>query len=270
MTNTPTMTDEELLELAEKAEGESPESPQMDALVIACTTARIKSLLLDRKADKSRIAELARERDAYRTTLIEAGRAGGAFLTDQVSREFLEGVPMQIAGLVNALRSRAETAEAALTELRERVLGVVERYDDGSQVELGSYSGGAAKEGAWGAMSLIFRAPDGSSQVRRYVATGPQQDWDAQPADLKGAGGVKFIARIVMSAVALALMGLSGATALTLLMIDSRWDTFADKFLSLVRVGVGFGFGGLAFCCLVIAGSALVSDDFPDFKDPSK
>ena len=73
-----------------------------------------------------------------------------------------------------------------------------------------------------------------------------------------------------MSAVALALMGLSGATALTLLMIDSRWDTFADKFLSLVRVGVGFGFGGLAFCCLVIAGSALVSDDFPDFKDPSK
>ena len=42
-------------------------------------------------------------------------------------------------------------------------------YDDGSFVTLDSYSGGAAKEGAWGSLSVRFHYPDGSSSVRSYA-----------------------------------------------------------------------------------------------------
>lgn len=47
-------------------------------------------------------------------------------------------------------------------------LALLAKYDDGSRVELGSYSGGAHPKGAWSEISLVFVSPDGNEIPRRY------------------------------------------------------------------------------------------------------
>ncbi len=56
----------------------------------------------------------------------------------------------------------------------------VAEYDDGSKVYISSYAGGAAKEGAWGTLTLMFVDPDGNHTIRPYVAAGPARPWPVQ------------------------------------------------------------------------------------------
>ena len=68
-------------------------------------------------------------------------------------------------------------------------------YDDGTHVELDSYSGGGSPEGLWGKLALAFVAADGSRQVRKYTANGPTHDYVllAHPAAPKAEqGGERF------------------------------------------------------------------------------
>ena len=43
-------------------------------------------------------------------------------------------------------------------------------YDDGREIFLDSFSGGASKEGHFGTLTLRFTKPNGEELVRKYVA----------------------------------------------------------------------------------------------------
>jgi hypothetical protein len=47
--------------------------------------------------------------------------------------------------------------------------GLLEWYESGDKVLLGSYAGGADPRGAWSTLSLVFRSADGTEEIRWYT-----------------------------------------------------------------------------------------------------
>lgn len=76
----------------------------------------------------------------------------------------------------------------------DEVGGLLCEYDDGSAVFLSAHDGGAAPQGAWGGLSLMWIAADGETHFRRLVAAG---DWGLLGASLssypKDARGVSLL-----------------------------------------------------------------------------
>lgn len=67
---------------------------------------------------------------------------------------------------------------------QERHIGLLVEYDDDSKVELASYAGGAAKNGAWSALTLSFTNKNGIEIQREYTADDVSgQEYEQMKAD---------------------------------------------------------------------------------------
>jgi len=66
----------------------------------------------------------------------------------------------------------------------------IEEYDDGTQVYLDSYSGGASKDGGWAHLTLLFASPRTAGLRREYHADDVVRRWLRNEALLHDVIGV--------------------------------------------------------------------------------
>lgn len=59
---------------------------------------------------------------------------------------------------------------------------ILAEYDDGSEVNLAWYAGGASNGGEWSELGLFKIAADGTTLKRAYAATGDWEPYEVQPA----------------------------------------------------------------------------------------
>lgn len=77
---------------------------------------------------------------------------------------------LQYFGIARVAATSSNAPSDVPTPLSEADAGrtFLAQYDDGSSVELATYAGGGAAEGAWSTLTLYFNEADGSRRIRSY------------------------------------------------------------------------------------------------------